>query len=113
MLLVLQGPLAPTTPEVSVNLPPPPDPLGPIASVIGVLGLLLIASVLLRRLLRGRRGAATVLSLSVGVGNALMEVGAMLQPDRPKVVVVCKAKEASADGGLDPPLTPPTSARDA
>lgn len=60
-------------------------------------------------------------AFSVGVGNALMELGAMLQPDRPKVVVVCKsedhlhgAAELAEDVGdvREPgPLTPPNSRR--
>jgi hypothetical protein len=93
MVFALLGPMAPTTPEVSVKLPPPPDPIGPLASLIGGLGVLLIVAVLLRQFLRGRRGASTMFAFTVGIGNALMELGAMLQPDRPKVVVVCKEED--------------------
>ena len=109
MLFALLGPLAPTTPEVSLELPPPPDPLGPVASIVGALGLLLIVTVLLRRLLRGRRGASTVFAFSVGVGNALMEVGAMLQPDRPKVVVVAKSDDPTEAIPPDSRRRSPTS----
>ncbi len=87
MLFAWLEPIAPTAPEISVNLPPPPDPLGPLVSVVGGLAVLLVVTVVLRRLFRGSRGAETLFAFSVGLGNALMEIGAMLQPDRPKVTV--------------------------
>lgn len=96
MLIAWLGRLAPATPEVTLDLPPPPDPLGPVASIIGALGLLLIVTVVLRRVLRGRKGAATMFAFSVGVGNALMELGALLQPDRPKVMVVAKKDDGAS-----------------
>lgn len=99
MLFAWLEPIAPTAPEVSNNFPPPPDPLGALASVLAILAVLLIVSVLLRRLLRGRRGAETVFAFSVGLGNALMEVGAMLQPDRPKVTVSSEKDAPSASEG--------------
>ena len=96
MLFAWLEPIAPTAPEVSINLPAPPDPLGPLGPVLGALAVLLIISVVLRRLLRGRLGAQTVFAFSIGVGNALMEVGAMLQPDRPKVTVSSEQDAPSA-----------------
>lgn len=109
MLFAWLEPIAPTAPEISVKLPPPPDPLGPIGSVVGGLALLLIIAVLLRRLFRGRRGAETFFAFSVGLGNALMEVGAMLQPDRPKVTVSSEkstpseGEDQGAGDGRSPP----------
>lgn len=109
MLFAWLVPIAPTPPEVSINLPPPPEPLGPLASVVGALAVLLIVTVILRRLLRGRRGAETVFAFSVGLGNALMEVGAMLQPDRPKITVSSEKNmpSESEDGGVGDAKPPP------
>ncbi len=112
MLFAWLEPIAPTAPEVSVKLPPPPDPLGPLGGVVGGLAVLLILTVVLRRLLLGRRGHAAVFAFSLGVGNALMEVGAMLQPDRPQVTVCSEknspaAREDEHVGDAKPPPTRP------
>ena len=103
----------PNTPEVSVDLPPPPHPLGPILPLFGGLAVLLLIVVLLRRLLRGRRGATGLFSFSVGVGNALNELAAMVQADRPQVTVASE-KEPGAKLGATrvgdakpPPDRPP------
>ena len=112
MLLAWLAPIAPTASEITLDLPAPPDPLGPLVGLIGGLGILLVATALLRRLLGGRRGAKTLFAFSLGVGNALMEVGAMLQPDRPQVTVASEkdspcasesASESESDGEHDPP----------
>ncbi|MGH1347964.1 MAG: hypothetical protein ACRBN8_40795 [Nannocystales bacterium] len=112
MLFAWLEPLAPTAPEVSLKFPPPPDPLGPLASMVAILAVLLVAVAILRRLLRGRRGAETLFAFSVGLGNALMEVGAMLQPDRPKVTVSSEkdAPSASEDGSAGGTPPPPPAA---
>ena len=107
MLFAWLVPIAPTAPEVSNNFPPPPDPLGALASLVGVLAVLFIVAVVLRRLLRGR-AAETAFVFSVGLGNALMEVGAMLQPDRPKVTVSSEKNapspsETDVQADSDPP----------
>lgn len=111
MLFAWLVPIAPTSPEISLDLPPPPDPLGPLAPILGVLAVLLIVTVILRRLLRGRRGADTVFAFSVGLGNALMEVGAMLQPDRPKVTVSSEKNMPSSreDANVGDAKPPPES----
>lgn len=105
MLLAWPGP---NTPQVSVDLPPPPHPLGPILPIFGGLAILLVVAVLLRRLLRGRRGAAGMFSFSVGVGNALNELAAMVQADRPQVTVASEKepgqrRRGSAVGDAKPP----------
>ncbi len=60
--------------------------------IITALSVLLIVLAVLRRLLSGTRGAKALFSLSVGVGNALMDVASLLQPDRPAVESLEKSR---------------------
>ncbi|MEM6992818.1 MAG: hypothetical protein AAF721_20050 [Myxococcota bacterium] len=83
-------------PEVTIRTDPPPEP-GGIFSLIALLCVVLIVTVVLRRALRGKRGANGLFAFSVGVGNALMEMGAMLQPDRANVESIQKAEAPGED----------------
>ena len=87
-------------PEVSLEKEPPPQSPG-VFSLVALLCVLLIAVVLLRRLLRGRKGSNLLFSMSVGVGNALMDLAHMLNPNGPNVESVDKAEspgENDAEG---------------
>ncbi len=78
-------------PEVTIRTDPPPEP-GGLFSVVAVLCGLLILAVVLRRALRGKRGARGLFAFSVGVGNALMDLAGVLQPDRANVESIQKAE---------------------
>ena len=78
-------------PDVRLEKEPPPQAPG-VFSLVAGLCVLLLALVLLRRLLRGRRGSNLLFSMSVGVGNALMDLAHMLNPNGPNVESVDKAE---------------------
>ena len=78
--------------------------------MVGGLALLLILTVFLRRMLRGRRGAETLFAFSVGLGNALMEIGALLQPDRAQVTVSSGKNDGVQEHGEHGDDVPPDRA---
>src|SRR5262245_51780431 len=92
--------------EPIVRAPPPPS--GPGFGTLGAtIVLLTIAAFVARRFAkRGTKRAARLAAFSVAVGNALLDLAAMLQPDRPRAAEILKVKEqraATADGDRDPP----------
>jgi len=101
-------------PDVHLEKEPPPQAPG-VFSLVAGLCVLLIAFALLRRLLRGRKGSNMLFSMSVGVGNALLDVAHMLNPNGPNVESIEKAEspgENDAEGedvgdGRRPPPAPP------
>jgi hypothetical protein len=82
--------LALVTPDTVVrgpNLPPPPEALYALAPL--VLGLLVLSALVwvrrrrLRASARRRGGLLPTFALSVALGNALVELGAVLEANRP------------------------------
>ncbi len=102
-------------PVVKGPPPTPPDsaPLG-IAAIVVALTFGLLAYRLLRSRLRGRAGRlARIGAFGVAIGNALVDLASMLQPDRPAVVEIERnrnpARDDDDDG--DPPDPGPTRHR--
>lgn len=87
-------------PEVTIRTDPPPAPGGALSLLAG-LSVLFVAVVLLRRLLRGKRGSTQVFALSVSVGNALLDLAGMLQPDRANVESIEKAQSPGENAAYD------------
>jgi hypothetical protein len=86
------------------NLPPPTDGLYALAPLVV---LLLVLSVLywvrLRRVRKSARRRAGMLpgfALSVALGNALVELGAMLEPSRPVAMAMQRADGHRDDEGV-------------
>jgi hypothetical protein len=104
-------------PEVSVDLPPPPEAgvgwLQPLAVVVLVLSVILV--IRHRRRVR-KHGITGLRSLALGaaVGNVLMDIGAILMPNRPAAVSVqeleAHVEEDAVGDGRGPPATSPRGA---
>lgn len=91
---------------------------GGILAIAGLLCILLLIAAAVRRALRGRAGSARLFAFSVSVGNALMDVAAIVQPDRPNVeslerelgVARRRAHRAAVGDGREPgTATPPAN----
>ena len=82
-------------PEVTRTPPPAPDAVGPLigglAILITVLSLVWIGFRKLRRY--GPKDGVRSSSGGAAIGNALFEMGSVLQPDRPNVEVIVKLEE--------------------
>ncbi|MBX7083911.1 MAG: hypothetical protein K1X88_32170 [Nannocystaceae bacterium] len=107
-LLAAIGPLFESGgPTVQGPPPPPSDSLPPgLAGLVVALTILAIAVRLLARVAGPRLGRfARISAFGAVVGNALMELAAVLQPDRPAVVEIERARNHGrddADAGDDP-----------
>jgi hypothetical protein len=82
--------------------PPPPPPAG-----LGVLPFVLIALSfawwLARRWSRpGTKRAARVAAFGLAIGNALVDIAAMMQPDRPTSAEIQRAHETPRERRRDP-----------
>src|SRR5688500_5358633 len=86
-----------TAPEPALRGPPPPPP--PPAG-LGVLPVVLIGLSFARCIARqwsqpGTKRAARVAVFGAAIGNALLDIAAMLQPDRPTAAVFQRIRESS------------------
>ncbi len=103
----------PTGPTVRVDLGTPPEAgagwLQPIA--IGLLLLSLLTVVLHRRRARAHGGPGLVglrsFTLGAAVGNALLDFGGMLTPDRPSAESIQNIEEEPVDDALGDGRRPP------
>jgi hypothetical protein len=105
--------LDPTGPSVELDLPPPPEAGVGWLQPLAVLVLLLSVVVVLRRRRRLRKlgiGGLRSFALGAAVGNVLMDIGALLMPNRPAAVSIQRIEEDvdvdDAGDGRDPPLRP-------
>jgi len=91
--------------------PPPPPPALPmgLSSLVVALTALAITWWLVRWAARrfgmGAKHAARIGLFGAAIGNALMDLAALMQPDRPRVVEIERVREA-------PPSRPPTASGD-
>lgn len=108
--------LVPSHAVVRNELPPPTDGLYALAPL--VVALLVLSALYWIRLRRARASArrrgTTVagFALSAALGNALVELGAVLDPNRPVAMVMERGDcdrddEGTGDGRLPPPPPPP------
>jgi hypothetical protein len=107
-----------TAHEPMVRGPPPPPPPAP---GLGWLPFLLLALSLAWWLARkwsqpGTKRAARVAAFGVAIGNALIDIAAMLQPERPTAAEIQRVREeprqkererGNGDGGSAPPRPSP------
>ena len=115
MMLALQ--LGLLAPQIGIERPAAPQ-AGGIVALVAILSVLLVLAVAIRRALRGRTATARLFAFSVSVGNALMDVAAVLQPDRPSVESLEKGRTigtesahgaAVGDGRVPGPSIPPAA----
>ncbi len=105
----------PTGPTVRVDLGPPPEAgvgwLQPIA--LGLLLLSLLTFVIQRRRSRAAGGQGLVglrsFTLGAAVGNALLDIGGMLTPDRPSAESIQNLEEEPEDDALGDGRRPPSA----
>jgi hypothetical protein len=85
------------------NLPPPTDGFYTLAPlVVGLLFLSVLYWIRLRRVRassRRRGGMLTSFALSVALGNALVEMSAMLDPNRPVAMAMERSDREAEDVG--------------
>lgn len=94
--------------------PPPPPPALPmgLSSLVVALTALAITWWLVRWAARrfgmGAKHAARIGLFGAAIGNALMDLAALMQPDRPRVVEIERVRETRAEGqrGDGRPRTP-------
>lgn len=106
--------LVPAQAEVRVELPPPTDGLYAFAPLVVALLVLSALYWIRRRRIRAssrrRAGVMASFALSAALGNALVEMGAMLDPSRPVVMIMERGDcEHEADEAGDGPLPSLTS----
>lgn len=80
--------------------PPPPPPALPAGLSLLVVALTGLAILwwLVRRFGRGAKHAARIGLFGVALGNALMDLAAVMQPDRPRVVEIVRLHEGRQAG---------------
>lgn len=89
----------------SIQGPPPPPPPGlpmGLSSLVVALTALAIVWWLVRWAARrfgaGAKQAARIGLFGAAIGNALMDLAAVIQPDRPRVVEIQRLREARPEG---------------
>lgn len=98
MPLVALGWLAAVPDPVVTGPPPPPPPGAPLGIAIPIVALTLLAITwwIAKRLTRpGSLRMARIGVFGAAIGNALMDLGAILQPDRPSAVEIQRARQAT------------------